>query len=316
MSTHPNIKSQLDTILNKLDARGESKYDAKIAYRKSCASNGEKWNPSKTPFVHSNNTVSGYRQTIKEFSHWLKENENNIYASKDLSKVDKEICYNYLKSREDEGKSAWTLGKDQSALNKVLDLGLNRKECGLKIKEDKDVVRSRVPREMDTRYNSDNYKEPIEFAKAFGLRRECIKGGTYEVKESSLFKRADKVYCSTIGKGGKYREAVCLDKYKDIMLEKYNIQERESIEKEDFKTIYRADKSEPLFPKYTTLIDNHAFRGQYARDLYTELAEQKEAEGIPYGQKYYHGYYSDCVREVSNSLGHNRLSVVIISYFK
>ena len=316
MSTHPNIKSQLDTILNKLNAIGESKYDAHLAYKKSCASKFEKCNPSKSPLVHSKETIKDYRQTIREFSSWARETKPDIYYSKDLSKFDKSVCYEYLQYREADNKSAWTVSKDQSALNKVLDLDLNKREGHLKLRSDDSVTRSRLPRAMDTRYNPKNYKEPIEFAKAFGLRRECIHGGSYEVKESSLFRKDDRVYCSTIGKGGRYREAPCLEKYKDIILDRYNIEQRSSIEKEEFKFNYRNASDEPLFDKYTTLIDNHAFRGEYARNLYAELVEKKESEGIPYGQAYYKGYYSDCLRETSNALGHNRLSVVIISYFK
>lgn len=336
MTTHPNCKIQLYEIAKKMSGIGESKYAAKTSYRNACEERGEKWNPSKTSSIHSIITDKGYRQTINEFCNWVKENKSDIYATKDLNNFTKELCYEYLQYRNI--KSAWTVTKDQSALNKVFNYDLNKKEGNLRERRQEDVTRSRLPRDMDTRYNPKNYSDAIDFAKAFGLRRESIKGGDYQVKESSLFTKQGSVYCSVIEKGGRYREAPCLKKYQDAMLEKYNILERETfvrerftqtftdsnkteiihptiMDKQGFKNFYRASEDKPLFPKYTALIDNHAFRGEYARALYIQLVEAKESQPPDPNQKFYKGYLEDCVQGVSDALGHGRLSVVVISYF-
>ena len=314
MSMFPNIKSQLNYRLNQLSAIGESKVAAHEAYRKSCASRHEKCNPSKSPFEHSKISKKDYQQTITEFCHWAKENKPDIYASKDLKFFDKALCYEYLQSR-DSHLSAWTVHGDMSALNKVLDLGLTTKEGHLSERHQEDVTRSRTPKEMDSHYNPKNYEAPIDIANAFGLRRECIIGGDYAIKESSMFTRDDRVYCSTIGKGGRYREAPCLESYKSTILGRYNLEEREVSTKEEFRDAYRHSTDDVLFTHYTTKIDNHAFRGEYARALYAELVDKQESEGAPSYQPMYKGYFADLVRETSNALGHNRLNVVITSYF-
>lgn len=315
MTRHQNCKIQLDNRINNLSAIGESKYSAKTAYRHRCEERGEKWNPSKSPFIHSENSIKDYRQTVNEFCAWAREYKSDIYASKDLNNFTKDVCYEYLQLR-DITCSAWTVTKDQSALNKVFNYDLNKQEGHLSRRNQTDVTRSRVPRGMDTKYNSNNYKDAIKFSQSFGLRRESIKGGDYQVKESSLFQKDGRVYCSVIEKGGRYREAPCLEKNQEDILKKYNVEEREFGSKETFKFDYRRSTYEPLFPKYTTMIDNHAFRGEYSRNLYAQLVDAKEFGEPDSEQKYYKGYYEDIVQQVSNALGHNRLNVVVTSYFK
>lgn len=335
MGKRKNFTIQLNMRIDNLLALGERKVEARKTYREECEAKGEYWCPSKSNLIHSANTASTYRQTIGEACSWLKENRTEIWSSKDLNKFDATIAYEYLHAREDAGCSPWTVCKDMSALNKVLNLGLNQKDGDLKSKNYNDVTRSRLPREMDLKYDPNKYKNQIEFAHAFGVRRESILGGNYAVKESSLFQRDGRVYCSVIEKGGKYRETPCLEKYQNLILEKYDVQERESfvkysftqtftdankteivhpqsVDKQGFKTFYSNSKDEPIFDKYSTNIDNHAFRGQYARDLYKELCEAKGEIKNDYKGE----YDRELVRKVSNALGHERLGVVINSYFK
>lgn len=123
------------------------------------------------------------------------------------------------------------------------------------------------------------------------------------------------MYYSIIGKGGRYRESPCLEEYKQTMLDRYNINEHGVLTKDEFVSNYRNSSDSPLFDRYTNLIDNHAFRGEYARNLYAQLVIEKDAKDLPM-QKYYKGYYRDCLGDVSRALGHDRLIVVITSYFK
>lgn len=291
---------------------GSSKHQAKKDYRKFCEANNIKVNPSKSAFIHSYKTADAYRQSINEFSTWLKDNKSGIWGSKDLDNLDKRVCYEYLHYREDNGCSAYTVSKDMSALNKVLNYDLNKKEGNLKERSYKDVTRSRLDSKEDTKYNPKNYSDQIEFARAFGLRRESIYGGSYQVKNISLFKNTDndKVYCSVIEKGGRYREAPCLSSYQKQIEQKYNIEERQPLEKEEFIDLYNKNDS-LLFDKYTEKIDNHAFRGEYARALYNEIAENKDEIKTDY-----RGYDKDIVLEVSDALGHNRSSVVVEHYLR
>lgn len=304
-----NFTIQLNNRINDLLAIGESKHAAKIEYRKIEEEHGRKINSAKSNFIHSIKTADAYRQTVGEFCGWLKENKSDTWSSKNLERINKDVCYEYLKDRE-ESCSPYTVSKDMAALNKVLDLDLNKKEGKLQERSYKEVKRSREDRGMDKAYSPKNYSKQIEFAQAFGLRRESMLGGDYQVKDVSLFIRDDRVYCSVIEKGGRYREAPCLEKYQDIILGRYDIEERETSTKEEFKELYNGP-GELLWDKYTSKIDNHAFRGEYARDLYNQIAEQKEEVKADY-----RGYDKEVLLEVSNALGHNRVNVVVEHYLR
>ena len=297
--------------INDLLRIGESKHLAKQVYKEYCEANNLPWNPAKSPFIHSTQTAETYRQTVGEFCTWLKAEKPEVWRSKDLNKIDKNIAYEYLKSRQEQGCSAWSVSRDMSALNKVLDLGLNKKEGGLTERSLKNISRSRGEKAHDQKYNPANYKDQIEFAKAFGVRRESICGGQFQVKEDSLFKKDGKVYVSVIEKGGRYREAPCLAKCQKSIESKYNITERETYTKEQFIESYYRNKGNYLFNTYTNKIDNHAFRSEYATNLYKELAEQKETVINDY-----RGYDSAVLKEVSEALGHSRINVVVDHYLR
>lgn len=305
MARQKNIKIQLHERVNSLLAIGESKHEMKKLYREKCEKLGIKWNPAKSPFIHSTDSADAYRQTVNEFSAWLKDNKNEVWSAKDLNNLDKEVAYEYLQMR-DETCSAFTVSKDMSALNKVLNLNLNKDEGNLKERFYKDITRSRGVKDHDVKYNPDNYKNQIEIACAFGCRRESILGGDYQVKEMSLFKNGGKVYISLIEKGGRYREAPCLERYQSQIEEKYNLQERESLTKSEFIELYRLDKSNHLFDRYTSKIDNHSLRHEYAKSLYKEIADAKDIV-----KSNYRSFDKEIVQEIAHALGHNRLAVVI-----
>lgn len=310
-----SLKYQITQRLKELNRIGESKHQAKQDWRRICESANIKWNPAQAPGIFSFKTMDAYRQSAIEFSKWLKQNHPEI---KDINNIKKEHAIAYLKQRQEQGKSAWTISKDMSALNKVFNLNVTKQEAGLRERSYKDTERSRVSRSHDTKYNTQNYEQQITFAKAFGCRRESIYGGQYQVKDVSLFRHNGKIYVSLIEKGGRYREAPCLQSMQPQIEKMFpNIQEREPMTKEQFKELY-STSNEYLFDKYTTKIDNHAFRHEYARNLYKELLEQQEREQAEEHrqQELYRGYDKEILREVSEALGHSRLSVVVEYYLR
>lgn len=153
----------------------------------------------------------------------------------------------------------------------------------------------------------------ILFAKAFGCRRESIMGGNYQVKNISLFKNYEgKIFCSLIEKGGRYRESPCLAAYQKEIDSLYPyIEYRESILKNEFARIYTESEGNKLFNSYTKKIDNHAFRAEYARARYKEIAQNKADV-----KSDYRGYDKEILQQVSHNLGHNRLSVVVEHYLR
>lgn len=330
----PNIKIQLNKKLDEMINTGSSKHIAKKNYKDFCKANNIKVNPSKSAFVHSFKTLDAYRQVIGEFSNWLKKEEPEVWKSKDLNKIDKNICYKYLKYRESNGKSPYTVSKDMSTLNRMFNLALTKKEGNLKQRSYKNIFRSRGSKEMDKHVNLKNYKEQICFSYAFGLRRSSIFGGNYAVKDISLIEKNGRIHCCVIEKGGKYREAPCLKIMEDYIRKNYpkirkvsvfNIETDNFYTKEQFKELYKA-RFKKLFNKYPGRIDNHAFRSKYANTLYLEYLKAAKSGQIS-GDVYngacgggvaidYRGYNKNIVLKVSKALGHNRPSVVIEHYLR
>ena len=308
---HKNIKIQLNKRLNSLLRIGESKHQAKQEYKQYCQDNNIKWNPAKTIGIHSIATAEAYRQTINEFGDWLKDNHKEVRS---LEQINKNISYEYLKYKESQGNSAWSVSKDMSALNKCLNLGLNKAEGHLKERSYKDVSRSREERDHDKKYNPNNYKDQILLAKAFGVRRETIYGGQYQSKDISLYKNNDNIFIRVIEKGGRYRETQCLKSYQGDILKAFNVLEGDPINKEEFISLYNSS-SNYLFDEYTTKIDNHSFRGEYATLRYEELINQKQEQGETIKNDF-RGYDKELILKVSQELGHNRPSVVVEHYLR
>jgi len=323
LARQKNLRIQMHDKLNSILKIGESRHEHKKIAKREALKNKETFNHAKTKYIHSVTTAENYRQSIENFTGWLKEKHQEIWSTKDLSNIDKSVAYEYLREREEKKQSAWTVSREMSALNKILELNLTKKEGGLSVRKREEIVRSRLDREHDRKFNAENYKEQIEFAKAFGLRRESFIKGDYRVKESSLFKDREtgRLYVSLIEKGGRYREAPCLEKYQSVMEGKYDVYERETFlnngnvdknVKNAYIEFYKQSDSDYLFDKYTNKIDNHAYRREYAQELYKQLINQKEEVNYDYRNE----YDSEVVKQVSEALGHSRLDVTIDSYLK
>lgn len=306
-----SLYHQTKRELKKLDCIGQSKHQAKKIYRAECKARGEIWNPAKARGIHSIATMRGYEQTAKEFTTWMKVHHP---AVKNINQIEREHMKSYLLHRQERGLSAWTTSKDMAALNKIFDANLTKREVGLRERSYHDTTRSRAERTHDNEVNRANYQAQIDIASAFGLRRESICGGQYQLKDVSIYKLAsdDKLYAAVIEKGGRYRVAPCLRSHQKHLETRYpQIGVKDShMEKESFKTAYMASEN-VLFNKYPHRIDNHELRHQYARELYEELVEQKGHDDANY-----RGYDKKILEYVSEALGHSRPSVVVEYYLR
>ncbi|MBT2695430.1 site-specific integrase [Bacillus sp. ISL-55] len=301
------INKHMNQNLNRI---GQSKHEAKRHYRQECEKRSIQWNPAKAPGIHSIKTMEAYKQTAQEFSHWMKKHYPEV---KNIQDVERQHTKMYLEERQERGKSPWTVSKDMSAFNKIFNHNLTKQECGLQLRSYRDAERSRVNREHDRKYNPENYRQQIDFAKAFGVRRESIYRGNYQVKDVSLYRYDGKIYVSVIEKGGRYREAPCLDRMQATIEQHFpHIPERDPLTKEQFQDLYNNSQTY-LFDNYTNKIDNHAFRHEYARNLYEELQEQAPPER---DITLYRGYDREILQEVSEALGHSRVSVVVEHYLR
>jgi len=268
-----------------LNMIGFSRHKAKRDYKKMGLGN----NPSKTIGIHSYNTYESYKQTSKEFIRFIKESYPDI---RDIEEIEEKHIGEYLKNRNDKGLSAWTVSKDLAALNKLFNTDLTKKDLDLKKRKLEDITRSRGKSINDSRYNENNYKYQIAFAKGSGARRESIlkvKPKDFKIEEGYPVS----VYLKE--KGGKERQATILKEYRETL-----------------KDILECKhKNKFLFEKYCKEIDNHSFRAIYAFKRYKELVKMKG-----YDSKNYKGYDKEIILKVSRDLGHNRLNVVVDYYLE
>ena len=216
---------------------------------------------------------------------------------KNINQITFNHAKEYLSYRQDSGKSKWTVDKDMAALNKVLKLEMTKKEIGLARKSYKESVRSRKDAKMDKKYNPEKYKDQITVAKATGIRRQSM----LKISPENFIVDRNGVAISVKvkEKGGKTRIAKILDSYKQDVTNIIN------------QSIKEKGMSEKLFDKYTSKIDNHAFRGEYARNLYQELIDKQG-----FNKADVQGYDSNVLKTVSRNLGHERISVVIQHYLR
>ena len=314
---------QFTRKLHELKAFGESRHEAKKIYKKYCEDNNIKYTQGKTLGIHSLNTADSYRESGVEFCKWLRENHKNI---KRLDQITSEQAYEWLRMKERKGSSAYTISKDMSALNKVIRLELTKKEGNLTNRSYKNVTRSRESKAHDSKFNKRNYEHQILVAQAFGLRRESILGGQYQIKDVSMYKdAAGNVRVSVIEKGGKYREAPCLKSFENKIKELYPDlrtipvnSDTYAFSKDQFKNVYNSS-NKVLFDTYTSKIDNHAFRREYANKLYQEIYSGMNIVPGYLIEKYNdsgetNGYVNAICRAVSIALGHNRINVSIQHY--
>lgn len=327
-----SLKFQLTQSLNTQKKFGQSRHLGKEETKQKYISEGRQVQNIKAEGVYSQGTTDLYRNYIIKFHDYVKENYNDV---KNMEDITKEHCYSYLKSLEDRGLSASTVSTAQASLNKVFDYGLNKEEGGLAYRDYTQNTRSQVEREHDSRYNPDNYKTEITIAQAFGLRRESLDNGNYKIKEGfSIYQTTQgELRACVIEKGGKYREAPCLKSMEEqvrevlnnnIPIYETNENNHMAFTKQSFVEAYNRCENDYISKSYTKLIDNHAFRKEYARNLYSEVEERKH-EYIPglnpvkiQVGTYDKIYDKEVLSHVSVALGHGegRFTTTVNNYIR
>ena len=285
MARMSKMDYQMHCRMQEMLCLNESRHKAKQEYKEMTGENKS----NRTIGIHSYKTYNAYKQTSIEFIRYIRQESKEI---KDISAIKEEHVIDYLKHRQDDGKTAHTISKDMAALNKLFNFKVTKADAGIKERSYKDITRSRDVREHDFKYNPDNYKEQITIAKSCGCRRESV----LKIKpDDFLWKDGLPFSVHLTEKGGKERDATLLEEYRSLVKE----------------ILEDKDKGTPIFEKYTRKIDNHAFRREYAQNRYKELAEEKGFDA-----KDYRGYDREVLGKLTRDLGHNRLDVVIYNYLK
>ena len=296
-----NITQQLNRQIDSLLRIGEKKIK------------DDATNPNRCEGIHSVKTADTYRQTAKIFGDYLK-----TQGVRDIGDITREHVQGFMQSRAD--LSAYTHAKDLSAINKILDTRYTPKEFGLQGRSYKDITNNRGLAIRDTSDALRN-RQALEFVRAIGMRRESIDRIT--PADFIRDKNGVCIGCHLIEKGGRPRDAVILEQYRDSITQ----------------TVNMAALNAPYAPFLTEPDNNsnpHYCRAEYAQALYNDLIQAQE-QGRDYYQNMrdvfinedamrnacarYHneivrGFDRDVMAEVSQALGHNRIDVVLYHYLK
>lgn len=255
--------------------------------------------------IYSLGTLKSYMKHANYFASWAKKE----YGVKTLEEA-RPLVDKYLEARINQGLSPYTIKLEASALAKLY--GVSAKEfLPTPSRHRADITRSRGKKVRDSHFSEEKNWELVEFCRSTGLRRRELSkltGDKLLERDGRLFILVDRG-----SKGGRVREAPVIRNV-ELVREKM-----------------LAAGTGKVFPKITGNADIHSYRREYATELYRLLA--RPIEDIPYdavnrgsGGRYQSEVYfckgdlkgvkldKRALSEVSQALGHNRISVVAAHY--
>ncbi|MGL4645816.1 MAG: hypothetical protein ACRDAG_08420 [Cetobacterium somerae] len=239
-----------------------------------------------------------YRTYLKHniyFVNWAKDNFN----CKSLEDC-KPYINDWLKHREKQGLSNYTLKVESAAIRKIFDISSNE-IYKTQARERKDIQRSRGEKIRDKHFSESNHQDLVKFCRATGLRRGELK----ELKGTDLkIINGEPFICVSRGsKGGRVRNI-------PLIFEKAFI-----IDFMQFKGECK------IFDKIPNGADIHSYRAEYCTNVYKYYA--RDISQLPKSEKYYCRkdlkgicYDRKAMLLASQYLGHNRIDVIAGHYIR
>lgn len=297
-----DLHQEIKHALRSMERFGESKYDAK---RDGTAKDG----------IYSYSTAHVYNRECQKFAHYVSEHspQGRYTSLEDAKSYAKEYIE---RENADTSKSAYTVKLERSAIAKLY--GIDSRELGqVRERAREDISRSRErtvisektgkeiknPSTRNGRFSEKNHPNEVTWARGTGMRRAEME----QVCGDQLHQRVDGSYYfkmdGTQCKGGRERE----------------IPVRGDIER--IKELCERAGHDRVFEKVPSHMDVHHYRSEYASNLYRELARERDA--IPKNDRYccradLKGIWYDkrAMKEVSEALGHSRISVIAEHYLR
>lgn len=181
--------------------------------------------------IYSDLSLKTHLSRIDGFAAWIKSNHPDV---RDLSQITRDIAGQYLQQQQDTGKSAYTIGADMLALNRVQmgtgnwsqpikksDYGLKNRNFGDLKNNNNNRTEAQAKQDEIMRYK---YRDIINYGQAFGLRRsELLPSDSRQTVAGShsLYEKNGKIYHVTTGKGGRLRAIECLDSHTKYIRDNY-----------------------------------------------------------------------------------------------
>ena len=307
------LNNQVQHALTQKARIGQSRHKAKEELRQEYASQGVKMDfGTAVEGIHSIKTFDVYKGHCERFTAWCIENKGVSKYAK-LESI-KQYAVEYLKEREAQGLSLYTLKAERAALGKLYGEQI---ECKFeKARTYKDVTRSRGEAKRDAHFSEEKNASLVALCRGTGGRREDISKLTKEcffVKDGNMFVRFEQ------SKGGRDRIAPVLPKY----------------QKQIKELLDKTENNKLLFDVVHNGCDVHGYRREYAQELYKTVCKDEKLKA-EYSKQYaprnepnikgsvYRSHEKerpfvgerDNIYIVSQALGHNRLDVSVNHYLK
>ncbi len=125
------------------------------------------WNPAKADGIYSVGTLRNYVDEMPAFAAFCAE-----HGAARINEVTEKMAEDYLCVCATKGKSAWTVAKKASAINKAMGYAVRPENLGLKPRRKADIKRCREPAKENRRFKG--CEDAIAFAKATGIRRMSV----------------------------------------------------------------------------------------------------------------------------------------------
>lgn len=222
--------------------------------------------------IYSYKTYDAYKNSSKQFVKWLKSEYPNIRY---LNQIDKDICKQYIKYREQSGCTAYTYSQDMAMISKTLGISLNKRECGVATRKLSNIKKNKTDNGFRT---SSGAVESI--LRGTGLRRNELAN----LKVKNLIIEGNKVVGVLVrkgAKGGKTREVQVRKEYQECI----------------YKLVEGFESDSKVFDREIPKnLQAHRYRAEYAQNMYKELVELGR---------------NDPLQDLTENMGHNRKSVLI-----
>lgn len=266
----------------KLHQQAYEKLKSMCAFRRS-KKKDKKGNTIKDK-IYSFDTFNTYLKHINYFIRYVRKFHPECNELEDARKYVNE----WLKVREDENKSAWTVQLEAKALGKLYQISPDDEEYYMPPRRCKDEIKRSRNKEgkYEERFNEQKYAELVHFCRCTGLRKgkcltkienDCLysledidkeierinkmEDNEYQRKrlialyDTKLFK--EKYFIEVKGKGGRIRFAPILNDDEKVI--------------DKIKGTYKGNKVWPM-KQIPNNCDVHGYRRDYAQALYREYA--------------------------------------------
>lgn len=294
-----DLHQQIKDNLRSKERFGESKLAAKRS--------GE-----SSKYIYSHQTAHMYNRECQRFAEYVREHSPD--GRNTSLEAARPYATEYIQMRaNDPNISAYTVKMQASALGKLYDC--KSTEFGYTgVRHREDITRSRErmvisektgkeilnPRTNAGHFSESRNRDIVEFARGTGLRRSELS----ELRGNQLVERDGRYYLDVTGKGGKERFAPVCGEHTQEIVERC-----------------REAGNNRVWDKVPAHMDVHHYRSQYATAMYKDLA--RERDDIPKSDRYccrndLKGVWYDkqAMKEVSEALGHNRISVIAEHYLR